>query len=131
MLYYFIMLIYPNPSALSTPFDKIKVIYIPFLPDGAPQAPLSGRGQGAQYKLILTLSRPNGMAEELQNESPRRKQRGIKDQNRKKHSPQAAGYLPEEKIKNTPQGKGEGGLGITPSPSSSPLGERRLGGVQF
>jgi len=33
------------------------------------------------------------------NESPRRKQRGIKDQNRKKHSPQAAGYLPEEKIK--------------------------------
>ena len=33
------------------------------------------------------------------NESPRRKQRGIKDQNRKKHSPQAAGYLPEEKNK--------------------------------
>jgi len=31
------------------------------------------------------------------NESPRRKQRGIKDQNRKKHSPQAAGYLPEQK----------------------------------
>jgi hypothetical protein len=36
---------------------------------------------------------------EEHNESPRRKQRGIKDQNRKKHSPQAAGYLPEEKNK--------------------------------
>jgi hypothetical protein len=39
----------------STPFDKIKVIYIPLWPDRAPQAPLSGQGQGAQYEMILTL----------------------------------------------------------------------------
>ena len=51
----------------STPLDRIKVIYNPFWPDRAPQAPLSGRGQGAQYEMILTLSRPNGMAVELQN----------------------------------------------------------------
>jgi NTE family protein len=47
--------------------------------------------QGSVWELI------KGTPRETVNESPRRKQRGIKDQNRKKHSPQAAGYLPEEK----------------------------------
>jgi len=45
---------------------------------------------------IAYMKAPNPK-HQISNESPRRKQRGIKDQNRKKHSPQAAGYLPEQK----------------------------------